>query len=564
MGDVIVRDSERNSLFDSGKSMSTFRVQDQDGLGSCYANAASAVLKSVLPGNPDVSYTQAALEASTSGANTNWARNNQRFNRADGKEVRDVTWGGFNCRTIDALKAAGGACPASQAILENRSLQNSNVQSKLMKSLGAYFDDMNAIQSNPEEARRYADHLALAVESLNTERARLIDECNAEKASPTPLSYALKKLIGTELLSLKNRSCDTHIRSAIQALLPQSTITSDRNNIVITDELKNKLQTEIDRNPAVKALLVKSVSGSLTPAESLRLMDGFGGIINNFLKTNVVSMELIACQGGPYAPSEAGSILGTTFAANMRSQRNMNCEQEVSNEKIFEAVKTAESNQCIPPARLEVILGAIAPLMEVGSAIDSNILGSLTNSISNYGNQLKQLIAPGCQDRRNRINMDNVSCSSYSTCKEGDNVGSTFTGAGKGCLTLPEVKNQFGRRIISGIREGRALGIDVCTAFMNDPNVVSGFCKNAPPGVPGHSFHAMALSGYRCVAGKMEYEVLNSWGRESCPVRTAPYKNSAIECVLDSNGRPTGKFWAKEDVLLDNTTRINDARNGAR
>lgn len=97
---------------------------------------------------------------------------------------------------------------------------------------------------------------------------------------------------------------------------------------------------------------------------------------------------------------------------------------------------------------------------------------------------------------------------------------------------------------------------------MVNPNTVSNFCKNAPAGVSGHSYHAMAVSGYRCVAGKMEYEILNSWGKESCPINAAPYKNSAIECVLDSNGRPTGKWWAKEDVLIDNTTRVNDVTSG--
>lgn len=560
---ITVRESEKSSLFDAGKSLSTHRVQDQDGLGTCYANATSVVLKSVLPNNPDVSYVNSALEASTRGVNASWVSNNNRFIRRNGSTVQDITYGGFTCRTVEAVKRAGGACPAAQSILENRTLRDSYVQERLMKNMGTYFDDLNSIQSNPEEAQKFKEQLTLTVESLNAERAKLVESCNAEKLAPIPVSEGLKRIIGTELLYLRNNPCEEQIRNAFKTLLPRSTIASDRNEIILNDNVKSSLLNLIDRNTAVKAILLKVGRGSnLTPSENLVVMDNLGKILTDFLKTNVSSPEMTTCLRGPFAPSTAANVMGPTFVADMKRQKQINCDQEIQNSTIMAAVKTAEGNQCIPPARLETILNAIAPLMEVGTAIDSGMLNTLTNPLATLGNQLKQMIAPGCQDRANLINMDNVGCKSYSTCQESD-LGSVYGGPANGCTTLAEAKKVLGRQIINGIRQNRALGIDVCTAFMQNPATVSNFCKNAPAGVPGHSYHAMAVSGYRCVAGKMEYEILNSWGKESCPIGAAPYKNAAIECVLDASGRPTGKWWAKEDVLIDNTTRINDVTNGA-
>ena len=52
---------------EGNKSLANFRVQDQDGLGSCYANAASLLLQSALPNNPEVSYLHLATLYKTEG-----------------------------------------------------------------------------------------------------------------------------------------------------------------------------------------------------------------------------------------------------------------------------------------------------------------------------------------------------------------------------------------------------------------------------------------------------------------------------------------------------------------
>jgi hypothetical protein len=56
-----VKDGTISRLDAPGKSLSNARVQDQDGLGTCYANTASLLLQSVLPNNPEVSYLHLSI-----------------------------------------------------------------------------------------------------------------------------------------------------------------------------------------------------------------------------------------------------------------------------------------------------------------------------------------------------------------------------------------------------------------------------------------------------------------------------------------------------------------------
>ena len=45
-----------------GKGLENFKTIDQDGVGVCYAVSATTVMKSVLPGNPDLSFLDYAVQ----------------------------------------------------------------------------------------------------------------------------------------------------------------------------------------------------------------------------------------------------------------------------------------------------------------------------------------------------------------------------------------------------------------------------------------------------------------------------------------------------------------------
>jgi len=113
--------------------------------------------------------------------------------------------------------------------------------------------------------------------------------------------------------------------------------------------------------------------------------------------------------------------------------------------------------------------------------------------------------------------------------------------------TLDFAKKMMRTKSLIAINSGRAVGIGVCTAFMDDPTVKSKFCTSPLPNGKSHDSHEITVSGYRCIADKVEYEIINSWG-------TNCKSNKNIECQKDEYDETTGPFWVKEEALVDNST----------
>ena len=61
-----LKNGESLRLDEKGKSLENFKVQDQDGVGTCYANTTSLILESLLDNHPQVSYLQVAAISKTS------------------------------------------------------------------------------------------------------------------------------------------------------------------------------------------------------------------------------------------------------------------------------------------------------------------------------------------------------------------------------------------------------------------------------------------------------------------------------------------------------------------
>jgi hypothetical protein len=106
-----------------GGSLENFRVQDQDGVGTCYANAASLLLQSKIEGHPEVYYLHLAsmykseklekdkAEAKISGNYDVYAKAEIDPHKAVVPGADSMKWslgidGGFSCEVIDnAIKA---------------------------------------------------------------------------------------------------------------------------------------------------------------------------------------------------------------------------------------------------------------------------------------------------------------------------------------------------------------------------------------------------------------------------------------------------------------------------
>lgn len=565
---VTVPENKVVSLFDPGKSLSTHKTQDQDGLGTCYANTTTAVLKSVLPGNPNVSYLHAALSSSTNGWSQNWSKGNNSYVKKDAAgAVSDFTYGGFFCETIGALKKSGGACPVNHSILENKQLVNSDVQAEMMNNLGIYFDSLNQVKNDPTKLQKLKQNLAKVVDSVNLERSKVIQACVAERNKELPIKKALDEAVSMEIINIDfNDPCGKSKAEKFQSMLgAQSIVSEDKIKIVIPPNLENEFNLFLAKNTELKTNLLKNLKGNSAQAREDKVFQSqVGRKISEFLdaKLATIGVKNATCPQNSLknkiqsTPEE----LGSSFYSGILNQKSDVCDAYVENSAIMEAVKHSNVNQCVPENQLDIMINALAPIMKIGEALDQSLVNKLSNPLSQYGKQLKDLLLPGCSDKNNLIDMKNIACSSFSMCDQSqyiDMSNNTYTGPQGGCYDIGSARSIVRTKVLNNITAGKALGISVCTAFMNNPNARTNFCQTPVQGIAGHSFHEMTISGYRCKGGKVEYQLLNSWGKESgCPVNEGN-KNSAIECSLDGSGNRDGKFWVKEDVLVDSTNEIS-------
>lgn len=132
-------------LDEAGGSLQNSKVQDQDGLGTCYANTASVLLQSALPNNPDVSYINLALGyAEKHSANKNGS------SYAYDSAGNLLLTGGLVCESIQEAKK-NGVCNRRDVPLENGLFHaeaghfsdSGHAQNKLLEKVSRYYDDVN-------------------------------------------------------------------------------------------------------------------------------------------------------------------------------------------------------------------------------------------------------------------------------------------------------------------------------------------------------------------------------------------------------------------------------------
>ncbi len=121
------------------------RSQDQDGLGTCYANTASVLLQSALPESPNVSYINLAI-----GYGEKVTGRNIKYSAYDTNGDMLIT-GGTICETIRVAKENGGVCKRSDVPLEDTLFDssidmyndNSQTQKEILNRVSEYYDNVN-------------------------------------------------------------------------------------------------------------------------------------------------------------------------------------------------------------------------------------------------------------------------------------------------------------------------------------------------------------------------------------------------------------------------------------
>lgn len=557
---VTIPEGKRVSLFETGKSLSTHKLQDQDGLGTCYANATSAVLKSVLPQHPDVSYLHAAVSASTRG----WS---QEFKNGGNKYVSDnnsdFTHGGWMCETIAALKKAGGACVKNESILEQRrSGVDPYVQARLLKGLGKYFDQLNQVKSNPQKLNDLKNELSQAFELINLEKDNLRQMCENRKKEKFPVEVALKRFLADAIsyyLNTENACTKSRLERVKKLLSSDSVLTKDRLFVNPSKQSQEAIVKLLEADPAIAANVESYMAAeSFKEADLKDLAKKVLPKFDEYLRSQTAMDETGLNCANNYSHS---FLLGNKpeqemkwFLEYMQEIKQRDCQKELyQDDARFKLLTANEQQLCLASENFSKILDAVIPLATVGAKLNEDLYGDMTNPVMAYAHQITNAIMPGCMDPKNLKSLKDISCASFSMCADtGDDGARTYTGPKDSCYSPADAQYLVRMKVFNNIQSGKAMGVGVCTAFMDNPKARTDFCRKEVQGIEGHGYHEMTLSGYRCNKGKIEYEVLNSWGN-SCPAGESN-KNEALECEQNENGLPNGRFWVKEEVLVDSMT----------
>lgn len=565
---VVIGEGQVISLLSEGKSLANHKMQDQDGMGTCYANTASTMLKSVLPGSPEVSYLHMAVQSSTNGVRENFNPKNGKYWRM-GKEneMESFADGGFICETITALKKTGGACRKEQSLLEADRFPAA-LQETAFKNLGIYFDALNAAKENPAEFEKFKKDLTLAVEAINNEKNNIRLACESEKVSDLPLETPMKNFLASMYFNMNDDSFCSQLRLEKFKLLtsPDSSFEKDRVRIKPHPDVMKKLRAAVLADPALVKMIKDRVGGmKISRLQEMDWAKVIGTKIFDIFNAAVPSknsMPVCAEQTNKNNVSEPDKLTGgDQFLRDLRDIRKTTCT--IENEAVLSDVFS--HNSCIAPTNLEMILAAVSPLMKIGQEINQNTVNHLLNKNSTSAGQLKNLLMPGCYKPENQVSLANVSCSTYAPCDPGniinaDNV--SYSGPAGGCKDMNTAMTDTRKMILNGLANNRALGVSVCTSFMVNPNQKTNYCKNKGEGIKKHTYHAMTVSGLRCSNGKIEYQLVNSWGKYNCP-KGAEIPGSPLKCEKDSSSFNTGKFWVPEDIMVDSMTGLSEMKNGA-
>ncbi|MBC7539315.1 MAG: hypothetical protein H7281_10870 [Bacteriovorax sp.] len=219
-------DNEEQRLDKNGGPLTQSRIQDQDGLGTCFANSTSVALQTALPGNPDVSYLQLAFshaQKEYAPKNTAQRKDSAYIINLDGSRGNVLINGGQVCDTIKAVKdkKIGGVCKRDDVALEksifdsktNNSKDSLFVQNTVIAAASEYYDSTKLdFGVNPSFAKDEIAKRTLAFTNYKMAFDGMIEKKQAKftkeaclKPDTSNVQIVLKNLLARNYAYLTNK-----------------------------------------------------------------------------------------------------------------------------------------------------------------------------------------------------------------------------------------------------------------------------------------------------------------------------------------------------------------------
>ena len=127
-------------LDQKGGALSRLQVQDQDGLGTCYANAASLLLQAADPSHRRFSYLSMAMSYAQNTMTNEFGLG--RWDPKD-KEYDFFFEGGFSCQVIDVVQKNKFACSQESMRYEDLATKNEMDSNKAQRELFTKVKEIN-------------------------------------------------------------------------------------------------------------------------------------------------------------------------------------------------------------------------------------------------------------------------------------------------------------------------------------------------------------------------------------------------------------------------------------
>ncbi len=507
-----------------GGSFENFRTQDQNGLGTCYANTASAILESILPSNSEVSYLDLAI----------------RYKESTGisRAIDSSLDAGYICQTIETAKASGGVCPRSDTLFESYAIHGdkANVSRGILEQLDKVYDSIERM--NEDEKGFFIQQLeGLYSTKLNMALKNCRDSANerAKNLSIYPSLATVADKIRREIKKIRNnkpnnykeqirklKNSQRYLKNKLNYNPPLEFI-RDRNTLVRSKQLERIIDETY--RPYVTNFSENQIDG-ISNFERL-IFSKMGLEDFPHLYEGTISMHRIDHDQAMISPQECAKKEAINILSNYG----------LANSALGDVVES-----CNLHFQLNTTAGYLSHLIQHVPIFADESLFELLKTSNNRSELLRNAFKINCEDNLLQI-PNNLNCRSY-------NAKNLYNSKTKSESEIIEDMRSIIHRQLSN---DRPVGIGVCSIFMRERGINTKFGRDELCSGGGmHQLHAMTVIGFRertFGTGdlKREYLIQNSWG-EDCG-----YQPTEESCIGD-----TGRFWVEENELLLNTRRIDE------
>lgn len=489
-----------------------YAVQDQDGLGTCYANVGALMLQHKLNLNKYPSYLQMSLSASIDKAESSFISENNK------KKKQLFIEGGEICKTLNKA-AYDGWCDADLFGVESWGISDKYLaQDKFFKGIGELLDSKQDTLKNLVILNRNGKQ-----QEFESKLAKLLFERD-QICSKEPHDYLAERIA---------KRLETRWKKRISELK-----NGDATNM-------KKLYDSAFQNGAPKKEFLSYIkSDFLREIEYQMELDYYGIKKLDFSNENVLLLWW-----GFEKKISRNNLFNEKWSKDnselINDFKNYSlCYSEKGRlsvlEKFLQDPFCNEKLTTIDPKFLEESKDILKSLLESTSSNSKSKLSSFLGVVS-----------PACNKQmKDRFFSKGEKSILYPLC----------------LIQKVNSVEEIAAKATELLCSGQPVGVSICSSFLkSDEPFFSEFCnpeklKDAPE-VAKHGNHAVTLTGYKKHPnGKKMFLIQNSWGR-GCPFDRegkVPEKlQKFVECEYTKEGEATGRFWVLEDLLFNNSLDIS-------